>query len=130
MAYITINYDDGNKENLGYKSVEIHYGDKQKKFFATGNFMKDWWDMRKFMIMELADTETHFSHSSSVDHFIMDGAPYDSAYFHMVDDKPVLKYINCSDLTYITQQEIYEGLEFFVAKNTEPTWEELKEICK
>jgi len=84
--YTTINYDDGNTENLGYKSVEIHFGKDEKKFFATGNFVKDWYDMRKFMIQTLMDSETHFCHSSSVDNFIMDGAPYDSAYLHTTDE--------------------------------------------
>lgn len=131
MAYTTINYDDGNTENLGYKSVELHYGDKQKKFFATGNFVKDWWDRTKFIIQELLDTEPFFTHSSSVDHFIMDGAPYDSAYLHVVDEKPVLKYIDTSDPNYlITQEDIYEGTEIFVPEGTQPTFKELKELCK
>ena len=132
MAYTTINYDDGNKENLGYESVEIHYGKNQKKFFNTGNFVKDWWDLRKFQIQKLAETESFFTHSSSVDHFIMDGAPYDSAYMHMVNDKAVLKYVDKSKPNYLFDQEdIYEkGIEFFVPEGTQPTWEELKEMCK
>jgi len=132
MAYTTINYDDGNTENLGYESVELHYGKDQKKFFKTGNFLKDWWDLRKFQIQELMDSEPFFTHSSSVDHFIMDGAPYDSAYLHTTDEgKPILKYVNRSDPNYhFSQTEIYEGLEFFVPEGTQPTFEELKEICK
>ena len=131
MAFTTINYDDGNKKKLGYKSVEIHYGDNQKKFFATGNFVKDWFDYRKFIIQELLDTEIFFTNSSSVNDFIIDGAPYDSAYLHMVDGKPVLKYLDRSDPKwYITQQDISEGMELFVPENTQPTWEELKEMCK
>jgi hypothetical protein len=130
--YTTINYDEGNEKDLGYKSVEIHFGKDEKKFFATGNFVKDWWDMRKFMIQTLMDSETHFCHSSSVDHFIMDGAPYDSAYLHTTDEgKPVFKYVDRSDPHYLLNQaEIYEGLEFFVPEGTQPTFEELKEICK
>ena len=132
MAYTTINYDDGNKKNLGYESVEIHYGENEKKFFNSGNFVKDWLQMRKFQTMELAETESQFTHSSSIDHFIMDGAPYDSAYLHMGGDKAVLKYIDKTDKNYLSsQQDIYErGLEFFVPQGTQPTWEELKEMCK
>jgi hypothetical protein len=132
MAYTTINYDDGNKENLGYEFVEIHYGNNQKKFFNSGNFVKDWFDLRKFQIVELSDAESYFTHSSSVDHFIMDGAPYESAYLHMEGDKPILKYVDKSDPNYIfTQEDIYEkGTEFFVPEGTNPTWEELKEMCK
>jgi hypothetical protein len=130
MAVVGINYEDG--DGSTYESVRISYAGNKEKLFATGNFVKDWYDMRKFMIQELLDSEPHFCHSSSVDHFIMDGAPYSSAYLHTTDDgKPILKYVNRSDPNYIfTQQEIYEGIEFFVPEGTQPTFEELKEICK
>ena len=120
MAFITINYDDG--DGSTYESVEIHYGDNEKKIFASGNFVKDWWDMRKFMIQNLLDSEYAFSCSSSVDHFIMDGAPYDSAYLKTNDEgKPYFAYGNehCDD-----------GIEFFVPEGTQPTWDELKELYK
>ncbi len=128
MAFITINYEDGNGQS--YESVEIQYGVKSKKIFNSGNFIKDWYDMRKFMIQKLVDKETHFACSSSIDHFIMDGAPYDSAYLHMVDDKPVLKYIDRSNPDWWKIEGIDDGLEFFVPENTQPTWKELKEMCK
>jgi hypothetical protein len=132
MIYTTINYSEGNKKNLGYKSVEIHFGKDEKKFFDTGNFVKDWWDRTKFIIQELLEDGDVFVHSSSVDHFIMDGAPYDSAYLHVVDEKPVLKYVDMTDPDYLfTQADIFEkGTEMFVPEGTKPTWEELKEICK
>ena len=47
----------------------------------------------------------------------MDGAPFESAYLKMIDDKPTLFY------EYTFQNP---GLEFFVHVNTKPTWEELK----
>ncbi len=74
--------------------------------------------------------EQPISHSSSVDHFIMDGAPFDSAYLHIVDGKGVLKYVDETDPGYLyTQQDVYEkGIEFFVKEGTQPTWEELKEM--
>lgn len=132
MAVTFINYNDGDKDNLGYKSVEIHYGKDEKKIFATKNFVRDWYEMRKFMIVELLETESHFIHSSTVDNFLMDGAPYDSAYLHTTDEgEPIFKYIDRSDLNYlVTQEDIYEGIEFFVLEGTQPTFEELKEICK
>ena len=135
MSYTTINYDEGNTENLGYESVEIHYGsgkDEKKKFFNTGNFVKDWFDLKKFQVMELAETEPFFTQSSSVDHFIMDGAPYDSAYLHMENEKAILKYMDRTDPMYLTnQQNVYlDGTEFFVPEGTTPTWDELKEMCK
>lgn len=122
MAFITIIYDEGNKDNLGYKSVEISYGDnlKEKKIFNTGNFVKDWYDMRKFMIQNLLDSEQFFINSSTVDYFLMEGAPYDSAYFKTNDDgTPYFSYILGED-----------NFEFFVPKGTQPTFNELKEICK
>lgn len=136
MAVISINYDEGNEENLGYESVEIHYGKNEKKVFDSGEFVKDWFDMRKMVILELSKTESHFPLSSSVNHFIMDGAPYDSAYLHFTEDKAILKYINRKKNNLdmdemIANREIYEnGIEFFVEENTTPTWEELKERFK
>ncbi len=130
MAIIGINYKEPNTQK--YQSVRISYGEKEEKLFATGNFIKDWYDMRKFTAFELSDSEPYFCHSSSVDHFIMDGAPYDSAYLHMIDDKPVLKYLDRSDsLWFINQRDIVDnGIEFFVPEGTQPTWEELKKMCE
>ena len=132
MAIIRINYDEGNKENLGYESVKISYGKIGERIFNSGNFVKDWYDMRKFMLTELSKTEPHFTQSSSVDHFFMDGASYDSAYLHIIDKIPTLKYIDKSDPNYLdTQHDIYEeGIEFFVEENTKPTWVEFKELFK
>jgi hypothetical protein len=133
MAVSGVNYDEGSEvEGMGYKSVYLHHGNNKEKLFNSGNFVKDWWDMRKFQIQFIIDDDFIFCHSSSVDHFIMDGAPYDSAYMHVIDEKPVLKYVDRTDKNYLwTQRDIYEGgIEFFVPKGTQPTWEELKEICK
>ena len=130
MAVIGINYEDG--DGSTYESVRIHYAGNKEKLFNTGNFVKDWYDMRKFMIQELMDSEQYFCHSSDVDHFCMDGAPYDSAYLHTTDEgEPILKYIDHNDPDYLfSQAKIYEGLEFFVPEGTQPTFEELKEMCK
>ena len=117
MAVIGITYEEPTPSK--YEFVDISYGEgmKEKKEFKSGNFVRDWYDMRKFMIQNLLDSEHAFCHSSSVDHFIMDGAPYDSAYLVIDGDKPTLHY------------EYREGIEFFVSKGTKPTWKELKEIC-
>jgi len=124
MAIVAINYDEGNIKDLRYKSVNFSYGNpRQEKVFASGNFVKDWFDMRKFMIQELFETELHFSQSSSVNHFIMDGAPYDSEYlvYDEKEEKYVLKY---------GSEWCDKGIEFFVPEHTQPTWDELKEMCK
>lgn len=147
MAVIGINYsgfdhdydEDGNRieidplssSYLKYESVYIHYRNG-KKIFNSGNFIKDWFDAKKFFQLELMDKEPYLSGSSTCDHFFMDGAKFDSAYLHIVDGKPVLKYINTSDENWvITQRDVYDnGWEFFVEPGTQPTWEELKQKYK
>lgn len=118
MSFTTINYNEGSKE-LQYKSVEVSYGDELKnvKIFNSGNFVKDWYDRVKFIVTELEDSERHMC-SSSVDHFIMDGAPYDSAWLKMSNRSAKLRYYYGEGL-----------LEFFVAAGTRPTWNELREMC-
>jgi len=146
MAVIGINYDgcdhdyddDDNRieidpsdpRYLKYESVRLHT-QKEKFVFNSGNFVKDWYDAKK-KYMEIMDEEPFLSASSDVHHFQGDGGKFDSAYLHIVDEKPVLKYVDRTDPNYLfTQRDIYEnGWEFFVPENTQPTWEELKEMCK
>jgi len=131
MAVIDILYDEGNKENLQYKSVSVSSAfRKAKKRFFSGDFVKDWYDCMKFVITDERVNKDPLCHSSSVDHFIMDGAPYDSAYLHQIKGKAVLKYINHKDENWaITQQDICAGIEFFVKKGTKPTWNKLRTLC-
>jgi hypothetical protein len=141
MAVIGINYEGANHDyddnderietpgGLKYKSVYIHYRGGEK-IFDSGNFIKDWFDAKKFYSQELIDKEPHLSGSSTCDHFLMDGAEFDSAYLHMDDNKPVLKYVDRSDDLFIQRQVWDGGWEFFVKEGTQPTWEELKEMCK
>ena len=125
MAVVSIRYNDGG-DPLNYESVEISYGDsmKEKKVFNSGNFIKDWFDCNKFIIFELSDKEAFFSHSSSVDHFIMDGAPYKSAYLKQKDSGKDDEWF--LDYEYDHRNQ---GTEFFVPEGTKPTWEELKAMC-
>jgi hypothetical protein len=124
MAVYGIDYNEGNEKDLGYKSVHISYGNLDKeKVFNSGNFVKDWYDLVRFIVMELSETESHFVGSSSVDHFFMDGAKFDEAYLidAIVDGetKSVLSYEYDED-----------ALKFYVPEGTRPTWIELKEMCK
>ena len=117
MAVRGINYDDGNPND--YESVYIHYVERKEKVFASGNFVKDWYDALKWYLH--ADlNEYTLCNSSSVDHFIMDEAPFESSYL-------------CYDeatRTWSLDKDGYErGIEFFVKKGENPTWEELKEYC-
>jgi hypothetical protein len=142
MAVIGINYEGANHDydenderietpgGLKYQLVYIHYQGGEK-VFDSGNFIKDWFDAKKFFSQELMDIEFHLSGSSTCDHFHMDGADFDSAYLHIVDDKPVLMYLDREDPNwFMTQRDVYEkGWEFFVEPGTQPTWEELKKYC-
>ncbi len=121
MAVVSIQYDEGKKKNLNYKSVQLSYNwGEDKKLFNTGNFVKDWYDCIKFMIMNINDEPV--SHSSSVNHFIMDGAKFDSAYLVTdLNEKTILRY------GYLSSTP---GIEFFVEQGTTPTWEELKAMCE
>jgi len=140
MAVIGINYDGGNEydddgnvivKDINYHSVRLHTRNEDF-LFNSGNFIKDWYDAKKKYIQELIDIDPYLSLSSDCDHFHMDGAKYDSAYLHMVNDIPVLKYVDTSDPNYLnSQQDVFEkGWEFFVPEGTQPTWEEFKELIK
>lgn len=147
MAVIGINYRGCNhdydekgerfevkdkRKRIKYKSVYVHTntpkGKSKEYLFKTGNFIKDWYNAMKFFINDLNDNDPRLSGSSTCDHFIMDGAEFDSAYLHVVNDKPILKYIDRSvENWYLT--DVDKGIEFFVKEGTTPTWEELRELC-
>jgi len=121
MAVIGIRYDEGNKKDLDYKHVRISYDNLDKEeIFNSGDFVKDWYDCVKFWIFTVSGIDPIMSFSSSVDHFIMDGAPYESAYLKVKDEKPYLDY----EFDFGNQ-----GTELFVQAGTQPTWEELRELC-
>lgn len=140
MAVLGINYtgcnhefDDNDerievidpKRKLKYKSVYLHHGNK-KKYFKSGNFVKDWYDAKKYYLTKVENE--HLSASSTVDHFIMDGAKFDSAYLHVEGEKYSLKYVDRTEKDWF-MSDICDGWEFFVTEGTKPTWEELRIIC-
>jgi len=124
MAVISVSYNEGSK-NLDYKSLELSLMDKTEKAFNSGDFAKDWFDVWKWI--NTNDINEPVMRSSSVDHFIMDGAPYDSGYLHIIDGKGVLKYPNRLDKDWYLNSD-FDGLEVFVNKGTKPTWEEYKNM--
>ena len=145
MAVLGIDYDGGgyaydeNDERIDelvtpieYKGVYLHTH-SEKFVFNSGNFIVDCYNAIKKFYNELVEVEPHLLHSSSVNHFIMDGAPYSSAYAHWDDgDKLVLKYLdkNWGDTVegMVKARKIYQdGVELFVEDGTTPTFEELKE---
>lgn len=113
MAYITIKYT-GKNDTLQYNGVEMVTRNDHKYEYNSGNFVKDWYDAKK-KFLDFASDELFLNHSSSVDHFIMDGANFDSAWFVWDKDDPRLVY-----------EFDEKGWEMFVPKGTKPTWEELK----
>lgn len=118
MGVYSIIYKEGT--DTGYKSVDVKYdGLKKEKKFSSGNFPKDWYGLNKWIISRPVYDEP-FIGSSSVDHFIMDGAPYDIVYLKFKENK----------IPYLSYEYDYhdEGIEFFVEKGTKPTWEELKKM--
>jgi hypothetical protein len=141
MAVIGINYSGGDHDYdeddnfieitpVSYESVYLHTNGGEF-IFKSGNFVKDWFQAKMKYAKELMEKEPYLSGSSTCDNFFMDGAKYDSAYLHIEEDKPVLKYVDTTDPNYfITQRDIYEnGWEMFVDTGTKPTWEELKKSC-
>lgn len=106
---ISIQYEEPNTNE--YKNVKV--GDK---IFDSGDFVKDWYDMKKYIIHLPDDQWEPIMCSSSVDHFIMDGAPYDTANLVEVD--------GVWDLSYES-----DGVEFFVPEGKRWSWNELRKYC-
>ena len=121
MAVINIDYDIDKNDNIIYNLTDISYDFslKKKKIFNSGNFVVDWYNCIKFIAIELQDSKELFLFSSSVDHFIMDDAPYDIAYLIKKNNKHLLTY-----------KDNGEGLKFFVNKNEKPSWKELNDYCE
>lgn len=129
MAVIGINYCGGNarddKDNvielpIEYKHVYLYFCSDKEHIFDSGDFVKDWYNAKK-KFLEFIDDEVRLAGSSSVDQFIMDGAPYDSAYLVFKDNNDIGEFVYEFD---------EQGWEMFVPKGTTPTWEEYKEMCK
>lgn len=119
MAVVSIDYDDPADNEIEYDGVILQYGDNKHEVFKNGCLCIDWYLCNKFIIHNIGTSEP-VSHSSTVDHFIMDGAPYDSAYLKVDNDIPKLYYI---------YDNSRPGIEFFVPQGTKPTWEELRKMC-
>ena len=123
MAITSIIYTE--PDQTSYEGVKVTYGDNLIKIFNTGDFVKDWYLATKFKVQEIWDSEPHFTLSSTVDHFIMDGDLYESAWVVLDEnDNPKLAYVSdgVTDVTYF-------GSELFVEAGKKYTFEELKAKC-
>lgn len=78
--FVTIDYDEPKQKT--YRAVEICKNRDELKRFETGDFLVDWIDSLKSM--EDADVVLH---SSSVDHFLMDGGKYLECAVKKIDGK-------------------------------------------
>lgn len=122
MAVIGIEYCEGNEPgDLGYTHVYLHLRDSEEMIFNSGNFIKDWYQTIREFLYNHPD-EFSLVHSSSVDHFIMDGAPCDEAW--VVFDKE-----GVASLVF-EYPETDNRISVFVNENEKPTFEEYKKYCK
>jgi len=117
MSITRVRYKETKQDT--YKAVEVSTQNKKIKRFDSGDFVKDWYDATKYILTELPN-ELHHSNSSTVDHFIMDGDAYDSAY---------LEFDEVSEQPYLSYENAFDGIELFVKAGTKPTWNELRELC-
>lgn len=122
MAVIGIRYKEPNPET--YEGIYIHYGEGKEKVFNSGNFVKDWYQHNKWIAQEIDGElarEHHFSNSSTVDHFIMDGATVISRYLKFDEDEQ--PYLTADYDWHDTGQEV------FIPQGTDWSWEEYKKYC-
>jgi hypothetical protein len=118
---ISINYDDVDAKS--YVAVQVRPRIGEEQVFNTGDFVKDWFHANKWIVNNWTDEEIHLRHSSSVDHFIMDGGGnlYDSRYLSFDEDyEPIL-------IEYT--ENMGSCIEVFIPKNSNFTWGQLKEYC-
>ena len=150
MAVIGIDYQEGaNKKKVAasYKAVTLHVRSKKEKGkpvnkrFGSGDFIKDWYNAKKYFVLS-CDHDPMLMGSSSIDHFIMKNDNVESAYLCAVEElyvdegiakkryNAVLKYYN-DEKDLLAQDKILdEGSEYFVPAGTRWTWEELKAYVK
>ena len=130
MATISIKYHKS-ADDIIYDGISIRTLGGIKEY-ATGDLVKDWIVAHRDYYENIKKNDSGLSYSSSVDHFIMDGAKYDSAYLHYDEssDSNELRYLDESVPDYLhSQQHIYRnGIEIFVDEGTTPTWVELKRM--
>lgn len=117
MAVVSIDYEEPNQNEYISVKVSSRKDDKTVKF-DSGNFVKDWWDAMKYLIIDL-EWEYPTSFSSSVDNFITDGDKYDSMYL-----------VEKDEVNELQSEYDEDGIEFFVPNGTQLTWKELTEYIK
>lgn len=122
MSVISIRYN-GYKETIKY--IHLSCDDD---IYNSGNFVVDWFNVITDYIVN--NKYSYITVSSSLDHFIMDDAPFHSAYLYKMNNKWELIYID--EIEDLLEQDIIirKGIEFFVPENNRMSWEELKTYCR
>ena len=129
MSVIGIDYNEGG--DLKYNGIYFHptIGNKDKTFF-TGDFVKDWYDVMKFILTGGDGEEFHVAFSSSVHHFIGDTDLYESRHL----DFETMEFHNIQTVNDVENgigwAKFDELTEFFVEKgSTISTWDEYRAHC-
>ena len=105
MAVISVNYNEGS--DLKYLETSI-YLNGESIDYDSGDFVKDWYDLMKFILCGGLEEEYHIVFSSSVDHFISDTGLYDTLYLRSLDIK--------NTEWELTDEYDELGFQFFVPK--------------
>ena len=118
MAFITIETLDSEET---YNGVSVETYNHKKKTWNSGDFIKDWYRLNQYIYKKTNIWEEGVLQSSSVDHFIKDSKNYESRWLKIENDVAVFveNYDNNNP-----------GLEFFISKGTNPTWEEHTTRCR
>lgn len=88
MAVVSIDYEDGNDPTeLDYRKVELWFGPKEIYTSSLGEFHLDWYKVIRSLIHQFKLPS--WSYSSSVTHFLMDGAPFFPAYAVLNDTEDI-----------------------------------------
>ena len=113
LIYLSVGIFTGKDHN---KSIDKSY----LETFKSGDFVKDWYDAIVYITKNMSDY--HILYSTGIDEYVKEANLYSSAYLKKVDDVWTLIYSP-------KPNDLLECYEFFILKDTTPTWVEFKEYC-
>lgn len=126
-AFVSIDYEDGNQAN--YRGVNLTIGD-DKKFFASGDPVKDWYLMIKELIHQPNGFQGYLE-SSSVNHFFFDGDAYQNAYLLHVGPGENDWEFASSEQKSQNPRYYEQGIEFIVPSDGSiSSWKALRVYCE
>ena len=117
MAVLSVNYNEGG--DLKYIEASIYHNGESIDY-NSGDFVKDWYDLMKFILCGGLENYYHIVFSSSVHHFVDDTGLYDTLYLRPIDPK--------STKWEFTDQYDENAFQFFVPKGKRYTWEQYKQL--